>query len=66
MLFVSAIPLTFWWGVKHGNSIDSMLFAHGTELIRLQKDIQRLQVHAAELIVENDKLKVLIGKTQRR
>ena len=56
MLFVLAIPLVFWWGVDRGNEIDSMITVHGHELIRLQRDIQELQLHIAELEVKNHKL----------
>lgn len=66
ILIAFAIPLVFWWGVDRGNEIDSMVTAHGYELIRLQKDIQKLQLHIAELAVENHKLRVRIYNNQHK
>lgn len=58
ILFILALPPVFWWGVKRGHEIDSMLVNHGYELIRLQKDIQTLQYHIADLEIKNHKLRV--------
>ena len=63
-LFVSATPLSFWWGVSRGHWIDSMLVNHGYELIRLQKDIQKLQYHIAELEIKNHKLRVQMNNNR--
>lgn len=63
-LIAMAIPLSFWCGVKRGNSIDTMLFAHGTELIRLQNDIKGLQIHVAEMTVENHRLRTQINEIE--
>ncbi len=64
LLFALAIPLVFWWGVGLGRGIDDVLTNHGEELIRLQCDIQGLQIHVAELIVDNDRLKYQLNKMQ--
>ena len=64
MFFVLSIPLVFWWGVGYGHALDSVLTVHGEELILLQKDIQEMQLHIAELAVENHKLRARISKIQ--
>ena len=65
VLFVSIIPLVFWWGVSWRRAMDAALIIHGEELIRLQKDIQELQLEMAKINVKNHRLKSLLESVQK-